>query len=46
MNNISAIEWKTMSASQILFKSMPEGKFGKMDNVEKYKTKEVWQAID
>ena len=29
MNNVNATEWNTMSASQILFKSMPEGELEK-----------------
>ena len=45
-NNVRATEWNTMSASQILSKSMPEGKFGKLDNMDKYKNKQKWQAVD
>ena len=41
-----ATEWNTVSDSHILFKSMPEGEFGRMYHVEKYKTKEAWQAFD
>ena len=29
MNNVGATEWNTMSASKILFKSMPEGELEK-----------------
>ena len=46
MNNVRETEWNTIPASQILFKSIPEWKFEKMDNVDKYKTKEAWQAFD